>query len=510
MATKTRVMLINSLVRESVKLDNYDQIYHFPLGLLYLGSTLKKNGIEVKIIDLSNLYYAQLINQKKQLKRFPSVEGYVEENLHKNFEDFKPDVIGIGCVFTGAFEGVKIIARKAKELLPDIPIVIGGIHATLFPTQILKNQSYIDYVIIGEGETSFLELVKCLTNNSEKSIDSIDGIAFRKNGNIIKNSKTKFIENLDELPFVDFSLLNIKNYEFDTSNWFSPKKMKVGLPFPILSSRSCPNRCSFCSMWLVHGPRIRFRSPKKVVDEIQDLYTRYGARYFSFVDDNLTFNKKRILEICNEITKRDLNIQFDTPNGVAIKSLDEEIIDAMVAAGLVKINLSPENGSEYIRNDVIRKNLKTEKIYEVFNYCAKHSNLYISAYFIIGMPQETHETLRETYEMITKLPVDRISFSLATPYPGTELYRYCKEHGLLHYNHESSYDFKREYLDMQRPFFKPHKLTEEDLMKFLEKCKNYLKEKRKMSSLPENYPLRYNPRISAPLKPAEASSKRGN
>tara|TARA_B100000315_G_scaffold127921_1_gene117647 strand:+ start:19319 stop:20809 length:1491 start_codon:yes stop_codon:yes gene_type:complete len=471
--------------------DNYDHLHHFPLGLLYLASVLRQNNIEVKIVDLNNLYYIQNFKQQKEQSKICSIPDYIKSNIAWHFDDFKPDVVGIGCVFTGAFECAKVIAEKVKSLFPNIPIVIGGIHATIFSTEILKKHNCIDYVILGEGEVSFLELVKCLTDENRGSIDSIDGMAFRRDGNIIKNSKTKFMDNLDRLPFIDFSLVEIKNYKLDTSSWYSPKKIKIGLPFPVLSSRSCPCRCTFCSMWLVHGPKIRFRSYKHVVDELQHHYDQYGARYFSFVDDNLTFNKKRIIKICEEIIKRGLNIQFDTPNGVAINSLNRETIVAMVAAGLVKINLSPENGSEYIRRIAIGKKLKTEKIYEVFNLCAEHSHLYIGAYFIIGMPQETDETLKETYEMITKLPVDRISFSLATPYPGTELYEYCKKHGLLQYDHESSYDFKKEYLGSQRPYFKPHNLNEEDLIKFLEKCRNLMKERRMASDLPENYPLRH-------------------
>lgn len=486
---KTKVMLINPFTT-GINFENRDHLYHFPIGLLYIASVLERNNVDVKIVDFNNLYYTKPHRNNLQED---NVEDYIETELPRHFEDFIPDIIGIGCIFSGAFGTLKIIADRAKKLFPNVQIVIGGIHATIFATKILEQYDYIDYVIIGEGEVSFLELIKCLVNNKEKPVDMIDGIVFRRNGKIIKNNKTKFISNLDELPLVNFKLLNLKDYTFDTSGWYSPKKIKIGLPFPILSSRSCPRRCSFCCMWFVHGPKIRLRSVQQTIDEIQKLHDNYSATYFSFLDDNLTFNKKRILAICNEIIKKGLDIQFDTPNGLAINSLDEEVIDTMIAAGLVKINLSVESGSEYIRNEIIGKRLKTEKIYEVFEKCAKHKHLYIGAYFIIGMPQETYQTLQETYDMITRLPIDRLSFSYATPYPGTQLYNYCVKNNLLDYDYETCFDFKKEYLcgGELEPYFKPHSLNKEDLMKFFVKCKDYIREKRKTLDLPENYPLRY-------------------
>ncbi|MFH1583251.1 MAG: radical SAM protein [Candidatus Falkowbacteria bacterium] len=486
MIMQTKVLLINSITA-GVDFYNTDHLYHFPLGLLYLASVLRKNNIEVKIVDFNNIYCSKAL--KGQLRDCTPQE-YIKKNFSYYLGDFAPDIVGVGCIFSGAFACAKIIASQAKEFFPNTPVVIGGIHATIFSVEILKECDYIDYVCIGEGENTFLSLIKYLTGGNQ-TIGNINGIAFRKNGEVVKQDKTTFIKDLDTLPPVDFDILNLKDYEFDTSGWYSPKKIKIGTPFPILSSRSCPWRCSFCAMWLVQGPTTRFRTPRHVVDEMQNLYIKHNVRYFSFLDDNLTLDRKRILAICDEIIKRGLDIQFDTPNGVAINFLDQEVIDAMVKAGLVKINLSPESGSEYIRNEVMGKRLKTEKIYEVFQNCAKHNHLYIGAYFIIGMPQETRETLQETYEMITKLPADRVSFSLATPYPGTQLYEYCIEHGLLKYDHAKGYDFKKEYIGTMRPYFKPYALTEDELMEFAAKCENFMKQKRSRIDIPENYPLRY-------------------
>lgn len=479
---KAKVMLINppSSREEITVSDNY-----FPVGLLYLATVLKASNIDVKIIDIHNYFYLKEFDQE-------ALNSYIENNLYPYIKDYRPDIIGIGCPFSGVFNNLKKTASNIKNIFPQVPIVIGGIHPTAFPTDILNKYSHIiDYIILGEGEFSFLGLVESLINNS-RTLEAIDGIAFRDKGIIKLNPKTNFITNLDALPFIDYGVLNIEEYyNMDTANWYSPKGIRVCQPFPVISSRSCPMRCTFCSMWLTHGTRFRPRSPENVLNEMERLYRDYDVRYFQFMDDNFTFDKKRALEICNGILKRNMNIEFDTPNGVAISKLDAEIIEAMVDAGWVRSGFGIEAGSEYIRNKIMKKGLSTKRIYEVVEACAKHDHLFMTGFFIIGMPEETHETLQETYEMIKKLPLDRIGVTFAAPYPGTELFNYCIKHNLLRYKAEEYVDVEV-FLDTDSyPHFKPHKLTHDDLISFRKKCNDYMTRKRTASNLPDNYPLRY-------------------
>ena len=475
-----RVLLINppSPRDQAVTEGNF-----FPLGLLSLATVLKNKGIDAKILDIDNHYYIKDFNEN-------ILKDYIENKLFDFIRDYSPDVIGIGCLFSGRFRNLIVIASEIKRKFRRIPIVIGGIHPSIFAEDILKRYTCIDYAIIGEGEFAFLQLVGFL-NNDGQSLESMDGIAFRCKDDIQLNPKTKFIAILDELPFADYETLDIKEYNMDTSAWYSPKGIKVGQPFPIISSRSCPNRCNFCSMRLVHGPKLRYRSPNNVLDEMELLYNKYNVTYFRFIDDNLTFDKKRSLEICRGIVKRNLNIQFDTPNGVAVNRLDAEIIDALVGAGLVRISLAIESGAEYIRNKIMRKNLSTEKIFEVADSCLKHNHLFITGYFIIGMPEETHETLDETYEMIKRLPLDYFAINFATPYPGTELFDLCIKRNLLFHKTEDYVDIDDLQYGSVLPHLKPFNLTIKDLLNFQTKCKDFLKEKRMASDLPANFPLRY-------------------
>lgn len=477
---KTKVLLINSPTHKE---NNFisSRVY-FPYGLLSIATFLNKKGIETRIIDINNYFSLNLYSQE-------ALFSYIDTNLIKEIDSYRPDIIGIGSLFSGSFNNLIKISTKIKASFNNIPIVIGGIHTTIFVEEILNKYKSVDYVILGEGEYTFFQLVSSLKEN--KSINNINGLAFRDNNIIIKNDKTKFINNLDELPFVDYSLVNINNYKTKTDDWFTPKNIKVGQPFPIFSSRSCPFQCPFCSMWMVHGKKFRQRSAQNVVNEMEYLYNNYNTRFFDFYDDNLILDKKRAIEIFSEIIKRNLNIQFDTPSGLSMKMLDKEIVDVMVEAGLSRINLAIESGDDYIRNTCMRKNVSTEKIYEIMNHIAKYEKLFIVAYFIIGMPQETHESLNATYQMILDLPIDESTISYATPYPGTELFEYCINNNLLTNPKEYYLDIADfQYLSSE-PHFEPHNVTKQELITFRGKCLSFYKNKRTELNLPFNVPLRY-------------------
>ena len=465
----TKILFINppTMGNSYIGNDNY-----FPLGLLYCATVAKANNMDVKIVDANNYYYPNIYNIDNTM-----LLEYIEDNLYAYIEQYTPDIIGIGAIFSGAFRGLRIIAERIKDRFPTIPIVVGGIVATMFAEEILKKYTFIDYVVIGEGESTLVQLVQCIFNTGYV-YDHIDGIAFRQDGKVVVSPKTKFEKNLDALPIVDYDILNLEEYKMDTSDWYSPKKIEIGQPFPILSSRSCPQQCNFCNMWLVHGPKIRFRSPTNVLDEMEHLYNNYNVRYFQFIDDNLTFDKRRILEICNGILKRKMDIQFDTPNGVSIKKMDREIIDALVAAGMVRVSLAIESGSEYIRNKVIGKGLTNKKIYDVVNRCSRYPHLWIKGFFVIGMPQETKETLNETYKMITELPLNDFGIFFATPYKGTALFNYCVEHKLITSKIDEYLTIDDLQLGSVTPHFQPHAVTKDDLVSFQKKCYTYLKEKR--------------------------------
>ncbi len=453
-----KIMLVNPPVPQSY----YNKEFYPPLSLLYLGAVLKQNGEEVKILDLRTI----------ELNEADNFYNFYKNILITNISEFQPEIIGFGCLYSGNFPDILKFSEQIKERFKNIPIVIGGIHSTIYPTEILSNCPSIDWIVLGEGELSIIQLVNAIKTNCY-DFEKIDGFAFRnKNGKIVVNHKTQFIKNLDTIPFPAYELISLKDYYVDTSNWHNPKDLPINTSLPVISSRSCPNRCNFCSMFMVMGPKWRPRTPENVVDEIEFLYNEYNHKHYSFMDDNLTLKKTHILEICNLINKRKLNIQFETPNGIATCTLDEEVLDARVSAGLVRIAHAIESGSDFIRNKVMKKYLSREKIFEIVKLTKKYKQLFVKAFFIIGMPEETKETLTETYNMIKEIDVDRTYLQNIIPFPGAKIfYQALRDNLLVNIDPKKLYKSDELYItNYNRFFIKPYQLKLTDLYEFRTKC----------------------------------------
>lgn len=457
-------------VNPPVPHDYYNCEIYPPSSLLYLSGVLQKNGEEIRVLDFKIPKYNNSNNR----------EDYYENILIEKISSFQPDLIGFGCLFSGNFPELLKLSIASKNMFSDIPIIIGGIHATIYAKEILTYCPSIDYVILSEGEESIVQFVNTIKKNNS-NFEKIDGFAYKKNGSVVLNPKTHFIEDIDTIPFPAYDLIDLKDYYVDTSNWNNPKKLPINTSVPIISSRSCPNRCNFCSMFRVMGPKWRARSPENVVDEIEYVYNKFNHRHFSFMDDNFTLNKSRVLEICNLIIKRNLDIQFETPNGLSITTLDEEVLDALVSAGMVRTYLAIESGSDFIRNDIMRKRLPREKIFEIVKLIKKYKHLNVAAFFIMGMPEETHETLMDTYEMIKSIDVNRVYLMNLIPFPGTEVFNQAvRDNLLVDTDVNNFYKGNDCYLtNYDRYYLKPYKLDIKDLQDFRCKCEKIKSVKRK-------------------------------
>lgn len=438
----------------------YNNEVYPPSSLMYLAAALRKNGEDCEILDLKLYKYNGLDH------------GAV---LASRVGAYKPDLIGLGCLFSGNFPELLKLSAACKAGFPGIPIVTGGIHPTIYAGQILKNCPSIDYVILSEGERSVVEFAEALKNGG-RDFEKIGGFAYRKDGGIRINPRANFIEDPDAIPFPAYDLVDLKDYYVDTSKWHNPKKLPINTSVPIISSRSCPNRCTFCSMYMVMGPRWRPRSAGNVVDEIEFVYNKYGHRHFSFMDDNFALNKARAIEICGQIVERKLNLQFETPNGLSLNTLDEEVLDALVSAGMVRTGLAIESGSDHIRNKIMGKNLSRKKIYEVVDLTRKYKDLFVTAFFIMGMPEETPETLMDTYNMVREIHVDKVLLMNIVPFPCTKLYEQAKRDNLLtDPDTENAYKAADRYFTNTRKFFiKPYKMELSELLEFRDKFEKML------------------------------------
>ncbi|HRZ85768.1 MAG TPA: radical SAM protein [Candidatus Paceibacterota bacterium] len=426
----------------------------FPLGFLYMAGILEKSNFQVKILDCP-LYYTK----KRDINETKVKIGLFPEDIINEIEDFNPDIIGVSCAYTAfeqdSFEVISLIRFIEKNLNKKFLVVVGGAHSSANPEFVLRNKE-IDLVVIGEGELTFLEISKRYSSN--KKIDSIKGTALIKNGKFKKNKPQDYIKDLDSLNPA-WHLINIKDYfDHPDNSRATMRKNSVDL----ITSRGCPGNCVFCSIHTVWGRCWRGRTAKNVVDEIEMLVKNYGAKQFRFQDDNLTLNKKRIIDICEEIIKRNIDIRWDTPNGIAIWTLDSEVLMKMKQAGCYRITFGVESGSLESQK-YVRKIIPEEKLKELIEDCHK-LGMWVCATFIIGFPFETEKDIEKTKDLIINSKINFPFVYIAQPYLGTDMYRDFQNAGLLNEIEMTSYientkyntlNFKKEELNnIRKDIFK--------------------------------------------------------
>lgn len=367
-----------------------------PLGLAYIAAVLEKNDIDVEILDM----YAQTTSIK---------------DLENILSRKQPKIVGITCL-TPFVSAVFKIAKLVKDTI-DATVIVGGAHATALPKEILSENS-IDYVVLGEGEYTMLELSKHFLKGENK-LENINGIAYNDHGKFHKNNDREFIQDLDKIPFPSRKLLPNDKYN---ATHFSGKKITS-----IITSRGCPYSCIFCDYRFLMGPKFRRRSPENVVDEIEKCINELGVDYINFKDSTFTFNEEWIGKFCKTIETRKINIKWDC-NG-RVNLVTKDMLTKMKKAGCVLISYGIESGNQNIldfanKNIVVRQSVNAVKM-------TKETGIEVLSYFIIGLPGENWDSIEQTIKLAITLESDYTQFSLATPFPGTPLFEHAKKNSLI-------------------------------------------------------------------------------
>jgi len=456
------ILLINPQNSDQIRSPGY---FLIPLSLSYLAGS-SRTVANIHILDLN--VAKKKFFQSSKTGTFPYIEM-----VKKEVERVKPDFVGITCLFSEQFGMVLKIADAVKMIQPSSITILGGMHPTIFYKDILSNCPNVDAIVIGEGELT----LKKLLSLDIAAWGSIEGLAFKnRQKQIVINPNCSFIDDLDSLEPQAYDLFNFSDYKLDSSGWYNPKKFNIGTSVPILTSRSCPFKCSFCGMHLVMGAKFRARSAESVFKEIEYLYNERSVRYFNIMDDNFTLDKERIRQICKYIIDAKLNLSFDMPNGIMTTTLDDDIIDSLAEAGFTYCFLAIESGSEFIRNKVMHKQLSLETIFRVIKSFRRHPQVHLAAFFLMGMPEETRETLDETYDLIEKLDLDSFKMSVATPFPGTKLFDQCLRDNLFLTDKAKLNSLWRDtnwyqrILNVDPPFFfKPYAMEISELEEYVKK-----------------------------------------
>ena len=363
-----------------------------PLGMMYIASHLQKRKYNVKIIDMA-------------------VDFFDKNRFINMLKSENPKIIGISS-YVESWNPIKTITRVIKDILPNTIITAGGPFATFCYNQLL-NETPVDYITFSEGEYVFANLADSLIRDKIE-IDKVNGIAFKKDGEIFLTEHNNRIENLDELEFPNRDLIDLNKYVY---------------PITISTARGCPGKCMFCSSKSYWGNKIAFRSPENIIKEVLQMKEKYSINMFFIIDDTFTINVSRAIKFCKLLNETNEKFIWGCESRADVASI--ELLNSLYSAGCRKIQFGMESGN----NDILKKigkDVTTEQIENAVKI-ASEIGFDINISFIIGHAFDTHETVMQTINFALKLREKykiNLFASINTPYPGTKLYKQMDQYGI--------------------------------------------------------------------------------
>jgi radical SAM superfamily enzyme YgiQ (UPF0313 family) len=400
------------------------------LGILFLAAITRQKGFPTVLCDASAL----------------SLTG---AELLQRVEAEQPEVLGISATTFSIFHAAAF-AALAKERLPGLTVIIGGPHVSAAPLETMERFAEFDVAVLGEGEGTIIDLLEAM--DAKAGLQVIPGIILRTAGRLVTTGRRPFLADLDQLPYPAWDLLE----GFPERYLPAPFKVRRVPAASLVTSRGCPNRCIFCDR-SVFGTSCHAFSAEYVLGMLQHLAGNFGIREFSFEDDTFITFKKRLVAICQGIIDHGIDISWTCLGRVT--SVDSETLELMRRAGCWQISFGIESGCQEILT-AIHKNVTLEQIQKAVVLC-RDAGILSKGFFIVGHPGESGETLARTLDFALKLPLDDISVTMLTPFPGTEIFDRAAEFG------EFDSDWSR--MNLLNTVFVPHGLTREDLEQYQRK-----------------------------------------
>lgn len=365
-----------------------------PLSLAYLAAVLEKNNIEVKILDFI-------------------VTKYSDRLLKQELKSFKPDLIGATCV-TLSFNAAVRILRKCKRINKNIVTVIGGPHASFTAKEILAKSRWVDFVVIGEGEYSLLDLAKRVEEKGD--IRKVNGIAYREGRKVIFTQPRELIDDLDSIPFPARHRLELNKYTDGLYDYSF---------CTIVTSRGCFGKCIFCVGPLIFGSKVRYRSPESVVDEMENI-KRLGFKNINISDDTFTANHKHVHAVCELIKSRKLGIPWVV--FARVDTVDKDLLLEMKSAGCIGVLYGVESGDPKVLENC-KKGITVDQVMSAVRMTKEAGIPQIITSFIVGLPRETRDGLIKSLKLAEGLDSSSC-FHFLSPYPGTQVYERANEYGI--------------------------------------------------------------------------------
>lgn len=397
------------------------------LGILYMAALLRKQGLQVAILDAEGL--------KLDLKTTTQIIN--KEN---------PEILGITAT-TPSIMLAGAVAKEVKNRIPNIKIFLGGPHVTAMPLETMEKFPEIDGCVLGDGELSFAKIVHNIQNGIEIE-RGVSGLVWRNNNKILTCPREYPLKNLDSLPFPAWDLL--KGFpEIYRPSFHSYRRLPVA---NIITSRGCPYSCSFCDR-SVFGRKVNRHSIGYIIEMIENLVKDFGIKEVSIKDDTFTLSPNRVIEFCRQLRKRGIDLTWSCNSRINLVS--DEMLQEMKSAGCWLISYGIESGSPKMLKKM-KKGISKEQIVKALKLTRKNG-IVSKGFFILGTPGETVETMKETLNFIKKLPLDELNINFFTPFPGSELFLEAIQEGFRP-------DYKR--MNMLDTVYIPKGLTEKDLRKY--------------------------------------------
>ncbi len=391
-----------------------------PLGLAYIAAAVESAGCDVHLID------ALTAAPSHHTRYF---QGYL---LGLPLDEIAARIpvgaraVGITCMFTHEWPMVVELIRLIKQRRPDLPVVVGGEHVTATPEFSLAT-SQADVLVLGEGEETAAELFGALTASAP--IEGIDGIAFRRGGEIVVNRRRARRAALEEIARPAWHHIDLKAYH---EHRFIGGVYSAKITVPMLATRGCPYQCTYCSSPNMWTTKWIPRDPKDVADELEGYVRKYGAGNFPFYDLTAVIRKEWIVAFCREIIDRGLKISWQMASGTRSEAIDEEVAELLRQSGMINMAYAPESGSDQTRR-LIKKKMHSEKLFASVAAAAK-SELSVAAYMVIGFPHDGRQEMRETVAFLREVArrgVNDLGSGYYMALPGTELFRTLYEQGKI-------------------------------------------------------------------------------
>ena len=380
-----------------------------PYGVLSIATYLKKYASEVELIEIIDL---QTESNQMYIDEPQKIAELVDA---KNF-----DMVGISAMFNDSLEYMFDYAEVIKKLCHEVFVFVGGTAASNMYEEILNETKYVDAVCVGEGELPILKMIQ--SQDRQSFLEEYPAWITHKGLSNCKKISRVSIENIEEIPVIEYDYLNVEEYE--SRSWDNE-----GISaFPMLSSRGCPFNCIFCCLAQNRERKFRVMSAERFIEDAKYIVEKYDAKVLSILDDQFLLNTERAKKILRGL--RELNVKIEVPSGVSVRYVDEEIAFLMKECGVEEISLAIESGSERMLKEIIDKPLKLSEIKPAVEALRK-ANIQTKAFFVLGIPGETPKDREDTLNLILETGFDWCQISVAVPFKGSRLYDICIEKGYV-------------------------------------------------------------------------------